>query len=129
MTGIRLVYSLWGYEDFTTLVLSRELSLRDYVYRYWLRFQKHLDESPEAIMYRQTWTAFLIATSPSKEYYRSCGFRKNNVFANKLSQRAQHTYLDFLSFINTHKNQYRFFKRTTLFLEMFMLKYFSILSS
>ncbi|CAF4932124.1 unnamed protein product [Rotaria sp. Silwood1] len=48
--GIRLVYSLWGYEDFTTLALSREFSLRDYLYKYWLRFQKHLDEASEAII-------------------------------------------------------------------------------
>jgi len=41
-TGIRLVYSLWGYDDLTTLVLSREFSLRDYLFKYWLRFQKHL---------------------------------------------------------------------------------------
>jgi Reverse transcriptase (RNA-dependent DNA polymerase) len=68
MTGIRLVYSLWGYEDFTTLALSREFSLRDYLYRYWLSFQKHLEEASEAIFYRQTWNAFLIATSPNKDY-------------------------------------------------------------
>lgn len=98
MTGIRVVYSLWGYEDFTTLALSSELSLRDYVYRYWIRFQKHLDEAPEALLYRQTWNAFLIATPPNKKYYKNCGFRRNRIFANRLHEQVQHSYLDFLSY-------------------------------
>jgi hypothetical protein len=54
ITGLRIVYSLWGYEDFVTLALSREYSLRDYLYRYWLKFYKHLEEAPEALAYRQT---------------------------------------------------------------------------
>jgi hypothetical protein len=78
------VYSLWGYEDYTTLCLSRERALGDYVYEYWVRFQKHLDQSPEADSYRQTWTTFLIATDPSKTYYTSIGVRKNSRFANRL---------------------------------------------
>jgi hypothetical protein len=47
-TGLRLVYSLWGYDDLATLALSRDLSLRDYLYKYWLRFQNHLDTASEA---------------------------------------------------------------------------------
>ena len=127
-TGLRIVYSLWGHDDFSTLALCRELSLRDYLYRYWLRFHRHLDEAPDAVIYRQTWSAFLIATSPSKEYYQSCGFRKNNKFANRLGERAHHTYLDFLSFTNVHKSQYAFFKRTSSLLETFMLKFFPVSS-
>jgi hypothetical protein len=118
------VYSLWGYEDFATLALIREYSLRDYLYRYWLRFYKHLDEASEVDSYRQTWNAFLIATSPTKGDYRSCGFKKNSVFPKRLSERAKHTYLDFLSFKNVHKNQYGLFKRTSSLLETFVLKYF-----
>jgi hypothetical protein len=34
LTGLRIVYSLWEYEEFATLALSREYSLRDYLYRY-----------------------------------------------------------------------------------------------
>jgi hypothetical protein len=126
VTGLRIVYSLWGFEDFLTLALSREYTLRDYLYRYWIKFYKHLDEAPEAESYRQTWNAYLIATSPTKCYYRSCGFRRNSVFPNRLSERAKHTYLDFLSFKNVHKNQYGLFKRTSSCLETFILKYFSI---
>jgi hypothetical protein len=126
MTGIRLVYSLWGFEDFTTLAVSREFSLRDYLYRYWLRFQKHLDVAHEAILYRQTLNALLIATSPNKDYYRSCGFRKNSIFPNRLMERAHHTYLDFLTFTDVHSRQYGFFKRTSSLLETFILKYFPL---
>jgi hypothetical protein len=124
-TGLRLVYSLQGYEDFTTLCLTKELSIRDYVYKYWIRFQKHLDESPEAESYRQTWTAYLIATDPSKSYYRSMGLRTNSKFANRLFERATHTYLDFLSFTNAHRRQYCYFQNSSSLLEHYVLKYFS----
>ncbi|CAM2696705.1 unnamed protein product [Rotaria socialis] len=127
-TGLRLVYSLFGYEDFTTLCLSRELALRDHVYKYWIRFQKHLDESPEAESYRQTWTAFLIATDPSKKYYKSLGLRKNSKFGNRLYKRAGHTYLDFISFKNAHSGQFCFFKNTSSLLEHFVLKHFPVVS-
>jgi len=124
LTGIRMVYSLWGYDDLTTLTLSREYTLRDYLCRYWVRFQKHLDVSPEANSYRQTWTAYLIATAPSGLYYRSCGFRRNAVFPNRLSQRAHHTYLDLMSFMNVQREQLFFFKKSFSHLEHFVLKYF-----
>jgi hypothetical protein len=125
-TGLRLVYNLQGYEDFTTLCLSRELTLRDYIYNYWIRFQKHLDESLEAEAYRQTWIAYLIVTDPLKRYYSSIGLRKNSKFANRLYERATHTYLDFLSFTNAHKRQYCYFKNSSALLENFILKYFSV---
>ncbi len=118
LAGLRIVYSLWGYEEFVTLALSREYSLRDYLYRYWLRFYKHFDEATEADSYRQTWNAFLITTSPTKCYYRSCGFKKNSVFPNRLSERANPTYLDFLSFKNVHKINTVFLKEPLLFLKL-----------
>jgi hypothetical protein len=34
VSGIRLVYSLWGWEDLTTLILAREKTLNDYIYNY-----------------------------------------------------------------------------------------------
>ena len=36
------------------------------LYKYWLRFQNHLDTASEADTYRQTLTAYFIAKSPLK---------------------------------------------------------------
>jgi len=125
-TGLRLVYSLWGYDDLATLALSRELSLRDYLYKYWLRFQKHLDTAPEADSYRQTITAYFIAKSPDKAYYKSMNFRKNSRFPNRLAERAKHMYIDVISFIDIQREQYGYFKKSSSILEFFVLKYFFI---
>jgi hypothetical protein len=124
--GLRLVYSLWGYDDLATCALSREFSLRDYLYKYWLRFQNHLDTASEADTYRQTLTAYFIATSPFKTYYKSMGFRINSRFPKRLAERAKHTYLDVISFIHVHKEQYGYFKKSSSILEFFVLKYFSV---
>ena len=48
----------------------------------------HLEESREAVIYRQTWYAFLIPTSPNREYSRGSGVRNNSVFANRLRERV-----------------------------------------
>ena len=125
-TGLRVVYSLWGYDDLTTLALSREFSLRDYLFKYWLRFQKHLDTASEADTYRQTLTAYFIAKSPFKTYYKSMGFRQNSRFPNRLAERAKHMYLDVIAFIDVHKEQYGYFKKSSSILEFFVLKYFSV---
>ena len=123
-SGLRLVYNLHGWEDHTTLVLSRELSLRDYVLKYWLKFEKHLEESLEGVMYQQTYTAFLIATCPFKSYYRSCGFRKNSKFPKRLSSRAIHSKVDLMKFKDIHINQFNIFKKTSIILEWTVMKYF-----
>jgi hypothetical protein len=125
-TGLRLVYSLWGYDDIATLALSREFSLRDYLYKYWLKLQKHLDSAAEADAFRQTLTAYFIAKSPSKTYYPSMDFNKNSsFFPNRLAERVKHSYLDVISFIETHKRQYGYYKKSSSTLEFFVLKYFS----
>lgn len=54
MSDVRVVYSLWRREDLTSLASSRELSLSADVYKYWIRSQKNLDESPEPVSHRQT---------------------------------------------------------------------------
>ncbi|CAF1399173.1 unnamed protein product [Didymodactylos carnosus] len=65
-SGLRMVYSLWEWDDVTTLILSRELTLRDYLLKYWLRFNKHLNESAEATSYQQTFSSYLSAKSPDR---------------------------------------------------------------
>ncbi|KAF9749467.1 hypothetical protein NGRA_3469, partial [Nosema granulosis] len=125
-TGVRLVYSMWGFEDLTTLAVCRELSLRDYLYRYWIKLYKHLEVSSEAVSYRQTWTSFVISTDTRKSYYKSMGFRKNSKFPNRLAERAHHSKLDILTFINMHRTQFRVFQISSAILETFILKYFPV---
>ncbi|CAF0845512.1 unnamed protein product [Rotaria sp. Silwood1] len=62
-TGLRLKHNLWGWNDYTTLVLAKDRSLLDYGYDYWEKFLKYLSTSPEASWYRETWEAYLISTS------------------------------------------------------------------
>lgn len=124
ISGLRLVYGLYGWDDYTTLILSRDYTLRDYIFKYWKKFMKHLDESAEALVFQQTWTAFLIATSPSKSYYKSMGFRKNSKYPNRLSLNAQHIKLDVITFFNNHNKQYGIFKKSTAMIEYFVLKFF-----
>ena len=123
-SGIRLVYSLHGWDDFTTLILSQEKSLRDYVFSYWRKFSLHLEKAEEAICYQNTWTAYLIATSPDKSWYKSMKFRKNSFFPKRLALRAQHTRIDWLEFDEIQCKQYEYFKGTTTLLNMFTYKYF-----
>ncbi|CAF3241985.1 unnamed protein product [Rotaria socialis] len=123
-TGIRIIYNMWGWDDLTTLALTQEFSLRDYIYKYWVKFEKHLEQSLEAVLYQQTWTAFLIATCPSKIYYKSCGFRKNAKFPQRLSEKARHTKLDLLTFFNVQRKQLYIYKYSSSILEWFILKYF-----
>jgi hypothetical protein len=124
-TGIRLTYNLWGWNDFVTLVLAQDRSLLDYVYDYWRKFMKHLNESPEGSEYRETWESYLISTPPDKGFYKSMGIRKNNFFMNRYTQRAYHTNLDVFSFFCIHKCQKDYFKKSHSDVNDFIYKYIS----
>ena len=122
-SGLRIVYALWGWDDYIVLVLTREKSLMDYIYNYWLRLKKHLDTAHEAIEYQQTWEAYLIATSPNRIHYKSMGFRKNSFFPNRLAARAHHMNLDLFEFFCIQEKQHLIFKKTSSVLERFIYKY------
>ena len=122
-SGIRLVYSLWWYEDLTTLALSQEYSLRDYLYRYWTKLYTHLEISPEAVAYQQTWSTFTIATDFGKTYYKSIGLRKTSKFANRLAERAHHGKPEIINFINMHSVQFGFLKTSAEVLKIVVRKY------
>ena len=47
----RLSYSLKGWDDIATMILSREKSLRDYIYSYWSRLSEHLEKAPDAVSF------------------------------------------------------------------------------
>jgi hypothetical protein len=46
--------------------LSLFYLLLNYVYDYWQKFMKHLNESPEGNEYRETWEAYLICKTPDR---------------------------------------------------------------
>jgi hypothetical protein len=106
------------------MIISQEKSLYDYIYPYWNVFVSHLERSNEATQYQQTWTAYLAVKSPEKLWYKNMGFRKNNFFLNRLTQRAVHSKNDWSIFCVNHKRQHEYFKRSTAYLNMFVYKYF-----
>jgi hypothetical protein len=123
-SGIRLVYGLRGWDDITTMVISQEKSLYDYIFSYWSKFAYHLEKADEATQYQKTWTAYLAAKSPDKIWYKTMGFRKNNFFLNRLSIRALHSKNDWMDFCVNHRRQHEYFKKSTLYLNIFIYKYF-----
>ena len=53
-------------------------------------------------------------------------FETDSFFPNRLAERAKLTYLDVISFIVAHKEQYGFFRKSSSILEFFVLKYFPV---
>lgn len=122
-SGIRMVYVLHGWDDTTTMILSREKSLYDYIYTYWIKLSFHLERSQEALSFQQSWQAFNIITSNNKSWYKSMGFRKNSKFPNRLEKRAQHTLNEWKKFETIHRKQFESFRRNTQYLNLFIYKY------
>jgi len=94
-TGIKIIYSLYGWDNITTQILSREKTLYDFIYTYWTRFSLYLEKSLEATQYQHTWTAYNIAID-EKTWYKDLGFRKNNKFIKRLSERVKHSKNDWI---------------------------------
>jgi hypothetical protein len=97
----------------------------DYLYKYWIRLNKHLDTAQEVLDFQQTWEAYLIATSPNRTYYKSMGFRKNSIFPNRLAASGHHVNLDLFTFFNIQESQYQIFKRSSSDIERFVFIPFS----
>ncbi|CAF4914259.1 unnamed protein product [Rotaria socialis] len=73
ISGLKIVYGLYGWDDITTLILCQEKTLQDYIYAFWLRFSIHLEKSLEATSYQHTWTAFQAITTLDKTLYKKFG--------------------------------------------------------
>jgi hypothetical protein len=65
-SGIKCVFSLLKWDDETALILSREKSLLDHLYSYWSKFNIHLEKSPNALVFQQTWQIYKILTSSDR---------------------------------------------------------------
>jgi len=122
-SGIRHVYSLKGWDDITTMVLSKEKSIYDYIFSYWSRLSFHLERAADALSFQQSWQAYNIVTSRDKTWLRSMGFRKNSKFPLRLAERARHTLVEWNSFKEIHKEQFKFYKKDSTYLNMFIYKY------
>ncbi len=118
-TGLRITYNLNIWDDLTVYTLSKEYSLNDYLYKYWIKFSKHLEISTEALQYQLTFNSYLAAKSPENNWYLSMVMRKNSKFLNRLSLRARHTKIDLLEFIGNHSQQYGYYKHAS-FLTYFL---------
>lgn len=124
ITRLKIVYGLYGWDDFTTLILSQEKTLQDYIYSYWPKLSLHLEKSLEATSYQHTWTTFLTLTTLDKSQYKNLGYRKNSKFLNRLVERVKHSKNDWLKFEINHVPQHEVFMKSTYYLNMFIYKYF-----
>ena len=52
------------------------------------------------------------------------GFSVNSKFPRRLAERAKHTLSDWNKFEAVHKEQFEYYKRTSLYLSMFIYEYF-----
>ncbi len=109
------MYNLHMWNDITVYTLTREFTINDYLYKYWIKFAKHLEISTDALQYQLTFSFYLYAKSPHKNWYLSIGMCKNSKFLNRLhvSQRAKHSKIDLLDFLSCHYQQYGYFKHAS----------------
>jgi len=124
-SGIRIVYSLWGWNEHTTMTLSREKTLSDYIYKYWKKLKVHLDKSNEASAFNETFEAYMIITYPDRFslYYKSMGFRRNSKFPERLVRRAKHIYIDLFSFFTIHEKQLNYYRSSNDSIKDFICRY------
>jgi len=122
-SGLRLTYNLNLWDDLTVYTLSKEFTLNDYLYKYWYKFNIHLDKSPEAYQYQLSFNSYLAAKAPQKKWYLSMGLRKNNKFLVRLTKRVKHTKIDINNFLINHYQQYGYFRNASLPLCYFIYKY------
>jgi hypothetical protein len=124
-SGLKYVYALSKWDDETTLILSREKTLLDYIYYYWYKFSTHLEKAPDAQCLQQSWQAFKIITSPDTRWYRTLGFKKCNKFLNRLRDRVQHSLTEWYSFKQTHHQHLDIFVKNTWYISLFVYKYYT----
>lgn len=123
-SGLRITYNLKQWDDQTVYTLAKEYTLKDYLFKHWIKFNNHLDKSSEAYQYQITFNAYLLAKSPKKVWYRAMGLRKNNPFLKRLTCQAKHSKIDLMEFLRIHQKQYGYFKHSSFSLCEFIYKYF-----
>jgi hypothetical protein len=122
--GLRIVHNLPAWDDFTTLVLSKEKSLTDYLFSYWRRLMHHMLSANEALAFQMTWSNYLIVTSNEKNIRKNLGVRINSVFFNRLRDQIKHCIIEWMEFDSIHMKQYEIFKRDDSLRNQFIYKFF-----
>jgi hypothetical protein len=123
-TGLRIVHNLYAWDDYTTLVLSKEKSLYDYLFSYWRRLMNHLLSANEALAFQLNWSAYLFITSNEENWWSNLGFRKNSTFLRRLRKQAKHCIIDWIDFDNIHVKQHEHFRKSCCLINLFIYKYF-----
>jgi hypothetical protein len=123
-TGLRIMHNLHAWDDYTTLILTKEKSLYDYLFSYWRKLIHHLLSAEEALAYQMTWSTYLIITSEEKSLWKDSGYRKNSRFFCRLRRQVKHSLIDWLEFDNLHARQYECFVSSDGVINRFIYKYF-----
>lgn len=111
------------WDDLTVESICEEKAFTDYIHSFWSKFSINLERSHDAVQYSQTWTAYLAAKSPSKQFFKDLGIRTNNFFMNRLTNRVTHSKIDWLNFSNYIDHQ-RNLPASTKSLNLFVYKYY-----
>jgi hypothetical protein len=123
--GLRLTYNMKQWDDLTVYALAEEYTLTDYLFKYWLKFSKHLEISAEAHQYQLTFNSYLFAKSSQSCWYLSMGMRKNSNFLKRLSENAHHSKIDIFEFLNIHGQQYGYYRVYQKFCDISYFAYIS----
>lgn len=122
-TGLKITYTMNLWDDITVYSLTREYTLNDYIFKYWVRFNRHLEIAPEALQYQLSFGAYLAAKSHDRYLYRSMCMRKNNKFFTRLSLRAHHSKIDVYDCLHIHYQQYVYYRNASFPIHFFIYKY------
>ena len=112
-SGIRIAYGIPRWDDLTTLVITREKSIYDYVYKYWKRLINHLLFSDEALAFQTNWLAYLHIKSPDRSWWSASSFRKSSVFLRRLRNQVTSCVIEWIHFENIHAKQYDYYRKST----------------
>ncbi len=115
---------MYQWDDLTTMILTKENSLFDYLFSYWRKLMKHLLSAEEALAYQMTLNVYLNITSEDKKLWRNSGYRKNNKFLRRLKRQIKHSSVDWMEFNEIHEKQYDCFRNTEYRINEFVYKFF-----
>jgi hypothetical protein len=123
-SGLRTVYGIGKWEDETILALTREKSLRDVVFTYWSKLSRHLEISPDAVVFQQTWNTHKMLTTLEPSHKKLIGFCRNSRFLNRLQRNVQHSLNEWYLFEEAHRSQLNFYVVNSNTLCSFIYRFF-----
>jgi hypothetical protein len=122
-SGLRIVHNLPVGNDYTTLVITRERSIYNYLFTYWCRRILHLLSADEELAFQLTWSAYLNITSPDTTWLRTMSFQKNSIFLRRLREQATYCIIEWIEFDNDHIKQNEYLRKSICQINLFIYKY------